>query len=204
MLSYYVSRTCIAALLLGAGIFCLRKMLTVQPHRLMKENHCFVAFRTAVPGAEPGTEYARFDASRSNLVGTAIFAILFVVVGAIGIRLQMPSFAVYLFPLTLGLLHTLNEGMKSVRIHRYGIVVKNAFGRNFHPYATLDCLESYNVLNSFHKGVSYGYRWVKEGREAVAMDMRQYPDVARIESVFAAHPELVREPEAPSNDDIEA
>jgi hypothetical protein len=40
------------------------------------------------------------------------------------------------------------------------------------------------VLNSFHKGVSYGYRLIKGPRTIQQFDARQYPGIDALERLF--------------------
>ena len=179
-------------ILVIVGVFCLVKMLTVRPHRLKKEDVFRIEFRDDIPEEEDDEPYATFKATRVNLAGTVILGIIAAIMFCAAWLQRDGSFAFFGACATFGALANLAEGTKSVRIHRYGIVIKTAFRGKFHAYRDLDCLESFNVLNSFHKGVSHGYRFMKDNQPVVAMDIRQYKNVSEIESVFARLPHITK------------
>lgn len=193
MFLYYLQRSLIIIVLFGAGGFCLYKMFTVQPHRLKKEDVYSISFRDDLPDDIQGKELARFEASSGNLVGTVIFGLFIVVVIIAAICLRIISFVLFLIPLTMALLHTLDEGTKNVGIYQSGIVIKSVLREKFYPYKEINCLRSFNVLNSFHKGVSYGYCFLGKERQIISMDIRQYPTIAQIETVFAALPDILKD-----------
>lgn len=192
MFLYYLLRILKIGVLLGAGGFCLYKMFTVKPHRLKKEGIYSVYFRDDLPDDIQGKELARFNANKGNLAGTVIFSLLIVVVIVAAVYLRAISYTFFLIPLTLVLLHTLDEGTKSVGIYKSGIVIRSILRKKFYPYKELDCLKSYNVLNSFHKGISYGYCFLGKGEQIISMDIRQYPTIAQIETIFAAMPGILK------------
>lgn len=191
MFLYYLQRILIIVALFGAGSFCLYKMFTVKPHRLKKEYIYSISFRNDLPDDIQGGELARFDASRGNLVGTVIFGLFIVAVIVAAVWLRSGSYVFFSIPLMLGLLHTLDEGTKSVGIYQSGIIIKSILRKRPYSYKELDGLRSYNVLNSFHKGVSYGYCFFRKGQQIISMDIRQYPTIAQIETVFAAMPDIL-------------
>ena len=176
--------------LLGAGIFCVYKMVTVKPHRLKKESPYYIAFRDDLPTVESHEELGRFSARKSNLIGTVIFALFIIFVISLGKWLHDITYAFFLAPLTLVLFHTLDEGTKKVIIQQNGIVVKSVLRKQYYPYSELDYLVSYNVLNMFHKGVSYGYRFIKDGKSVISLDIRQYPEIEYVESLFESLPDV--------------
>jgi len=159
-------------------------MVTVKPQRLKKERDYCVYFRSDLPCAEPGSELACFAAKRNNLIGTAVFACLIPIVAYLGILAHDPVFVFYIILVSFALLHTLHEGTKKIHIHQFGIIIKSAIYKKFYPYNELEALQSYNVLNAFHKGISYGYRLIKNGQVLLSMDVRQYPNINSIETVF--------------------
>ena len=177
--------------LLGAGIFCVYKMVTVKPHRLKKENPYYIAFRDDLPTVGSREELGCFAARKSNLVGTIIFGLFIIFVIFLGNWLHDISYAFFLIPLTLVLFHTLDEGTKKVIIQQNGIAVKSVLRKKFYPYSELDYLASYNVLNVFHKGVSYGYQFMKDGKSVISLDIRQYPEIEYIESIFESLPDVI-------------
>ena len=91
------------------------------------------------------------------------------------------------------LLQTLDEGTKRVHIYHYGIIVKSILRNKSYSFNELDYLESFNILNLFHKGISYGYRFMKDNQVIVSMDIRQYPEVIHIESVFEKLTDVIEE-----------
>ena len=178
--------------LLGAGIFCVYKMVTVHPHRLKKEKTYYIAFRNDLPTVELPEELGCFRASRSNLVGTVLFGLFALFILFSGRWLHDMSYFFFLFPLTLVPFHTLEEGTKKITIQPNGILVKSVLRKKFYPYSELDYLMSYNVLNAFHKGVSYGYQFVKDDKRVISMDIRQYPQIAHIETIFDNLPDIIK------------
>jgi hypothetical protein len=187
-----LERILIILALFGAGGFYVYKAVKVKPHRLLKECNYSVVFRSDLPSAEAGDEITCFTAKRGILIATVIFVCLIPVVAFWGIMANDFSVVLYIALMMIPILHTLNEGTKQVYIHQFGIVIKSAMRKKFYPYKELNCLESYNVLNAWHKGISYGYRfWWRKG-VLIKMDIRNYPEVHRIETVFEALPNVIK------------
>ena len=185
--AYYLERVFLAVLFLAAGGFFLYKMVTMKPHKLKKEQAFRVDFRSDLPAADSAEVWAVFHASRGNLAGSGLFAAAVLFLLYAGVSQKDIAYFIYLIPAGIMLFHTLKEGTKQVRICGDGIRIKTLFGAVFFSYNELDYTESYNVINSFYKGVSYGYRFMKQGQVVLRMDIRQYPEVGDIETVFGDH-----------------
>jgi len=175
-----------------AGVFFLKKMLTTRPHKLKKEEAFRIEFRDNIPAEEDDEPYATFKATRTNLAAMVILGIVSAIMFLAAWFQRDGSFVFFGACTTFGALANLNEGTKTVFIHRYGIVIKTAFRRKFYAYRDMDCLESINVLNSFHKGVSYSYQFLKDNQTIISMDMRQYNNIEEIEDVFSKIPHIAK------------
>ena len=184
---YYLERIFLAVLFLAAGGFFLYKMVTTEPHKLKKEQAFRIDFGSGLPAGASEEVWAVFYASKGNLAGSGLFAAAVLFLLYAGIRQKDVAYFVYLIPAGIMLFHTLKEGTGQVQICSDGIRLKNLFGVQFFGYHELDYAESYNVINSFYKGVSYGYRFVKQGQVVLRMDIRQYPGAEDLEAVFADH-----------------
>jgi len=167
-------------ILLALGVFFIVKGARSRPYKLKKSPIC-ITFRQNMPH-ELREPLATIHSTKTELFGTAIWLCILAVVVCLLINGYGEFF--YLVPCCIGVFYTLWLSTRKLLLYANAVVVRSITGRKVYYLDEITSLESYNVVNSFNKGVSYGYALYKGKDAVVSFPKGSYKDIDRIEEVY--------------------
>lgn len=168
-----------AALFLFAG-FCIKMGVTSRPHKL-KKNQIQITFKKNLPH-ELYEPLAVLKSSKGELVGTVIWAAILVLV----IIMQIKGYGniLYIISGSVGMCYTFWLSSRKLLLYENAVVLKTLTGNKTFYLDEIDFIVSYNILNSFNRGVSYGYRLHRDGNVLVSFPKGSFKQIDRLEDVY--------------------
>ena len=177
--------------LLALGVFCWRKGMTSRPHKLKKEP-LRIWFARKSPGAEPG-EIVDIIPSAKLAEGIATAVWLAVAVGAFLAWRRGAGSPLFVLLALFGAVYNFQLTTRRIEIYAEAIVFCSLFRRMVFPLADVDCLEAYNTVNAFGRGVNFGYQLRRGGETLCRFPNGSYRDLQRLEDIFSeGHPAVER------------
>lgn len=175
----------IVGLFVIAG-FCIVMGKRSRPHNLEKEA-VTMTFNKNLPH-ELYEPLAVLNSTKGELVGTAIWAAVFA--GIIVMLFNGQGNALYLIPCGFGILYTLWLSTRKLLIYENALVLKTLTGSKVYYLDEIDCIVSYNIVNSFNRGISYGYRLHRNGEVILSLPKGSFKEIDIIEKVYQQNPYL--------------
>jgi len=176
-------------IIMGLGLLALGIVFSIigmrsRPHGLKKEL-VRIVFAKGLPRelAEP---LAVLRASKSELVGTVIWTIVFI--GTIVLLAHGYGKILYTVLSLFGTAYTLYLSCRRLLLYDNAIVLQTLLGHKVYYLDDLDWIESYNIINSFNRGVSYGYRLRQHQAVLVSFPKGSFKELDLIESVYRHSP----------------
>ena len=169
-----------SVILLALGVFFMVKGARSRPYKL-KKLPVRITFRQRMPH-ELRESLATIHSTKTELFGTVIWlGVLAVVVGLI---INGYGKFFYIIPCCIGVFYTLWLSTRKLVLYANAVVVQSITGRKVYYLDEVTSLESYNVVNSFNKGVSYGYALYRGKEAVVSFPKGSYKDIDRIEEAY--------------------
>ena len=173
-------RIIVIVALLVLGIVFAVVGLRSRPHKL-KKNFVRITFRKNLPH-EPGELLAVINSTKTELLAAAIwFAILVFVTFLL---LSGNGSFLYILSSAVGTFYNLRIGTRKLLLFDNAIVVQTITGRKVYWLDEITCIESYNIVNSFNRGVSYGYRLSQNENTLLELPAGAFKEFAGLEEVY--------------------
>lgn len=188
-----MDRVLLIVVCFGLALFFIYKMVTSKPYHLKKKDQIRIVFRKDIP-LKPKGEFIKSLLPKriGNLVVVllSICVLAFLVVAFISTH----DFTLLLFMIPtigFGIVQYLYKMTLQIDIYEFAIVFKSLLSEKKYHLHDIDTLESYNVVNIFNKGSSYGYRLKKNNEMICQLDKRDFKNIDEIEIVFSEkHPSV--------------
>ena len=170
-------------LLLLGGVFGIVGLKS-RPHKLKKEYISFV-FRANLPH-ELEEPVAVLHSTKSELVATffwtgmLVFCIVLLTRGQGSVLYPVASCG--------GMLYTLWLSTRKLLLYPNAVVHQSLTGRKVYFLDDLERIESYNIVNAFNRGVSYGYSLRQNGKEVLRLPKGSFKTIDRLEEVYRDSP----------------
>ena len=183
-------------IVLGIGLVILGVVfagigIKSRPHKLKKE-YIRLVFRANLPH-ELEEPWNIVKSSKTELIGTAVWVV--VLAGVIALLAAGQGHVIYLFPSCGGVIYTFWLANRQLLLYPNAVVYQTLTGRKVYFLDELDYIESYNIVNDFNRGVSYGYQLVQEGKVVLALPKGAFKHIDFIEIVYGDSPYRVEEKE---------
>ncbi|MDL2233465.1 hypothetical protein LJC63_07795 [Ruminococcaceae bacterium OttesenSCG-928-L11] len=179
-----IIRLVLLAGLFALAVFCIVMGIKSRPHKL-KKAPVQITFEKNLP-RELGEPLAVLCSTKSQLVAAVIWAAILVLV--IAMLLNGHGSVIYLIPGCFGMGYNLWLSARKLLLYENAVVVQSLTGRKVYYLDEIDCIVSYNIVNAFNRGVSYGYRLRKDGNELISFPKGSFQELDRIEEVYRHSP----------------
>ena len=170
--------------LVALGVVFFAIGLKSRPHKLKKE-FMRIIFAKGQP-RELAEAHTVIHSSKSELVGTFIW--LLMLAGTIALQVKGYGNPIYIALSAFGALYTLYLSFRRVLLYDNAIVLQTFLGHKVYHLDDIDWIETYNIVNSFNRGVSYGYRLRKGETVLVSFPKGTFKEIDLIESVYRHSP----------------
>lgn len=172
--------------LLLVGGWAIRMGARSRPHALKKEPVRILFTRGDWPRelAEPVRTIG------SRWLGESIAAAVWVVVGAGILYMRLTEGTgsyLYLIPSLFGAVYNIYLASRRLYVYENAIELRTVFNRQVFFLQDVDCMESYNVVNSFNRGKSFGYQLTRDGEALCRFPNGSYRDLTSLEEIFTEH-----------------
>jgi len=173
-------RVLIGAALLALAVFCVFKGATSRPHKLKKQP-VLITFRKSIPH-ELEEKIEIMHGSRIELLFSFLLT-LFVIWSYLQYIWNHGELLYVIAPLP-GVLATAWHGSHDVVFYENAIVHKYLLGKKIYFLDEIDAISTYNVTNSFNRGVSYGYRLVCGEETLLDLPKGRFKKIDSIENIY--------------------
>jgi hypothetical protein len=183
-MSSAIIRIIVIGSLLLLGIFAFIMGILSRPHKL-KKAYFKVIFKkdgwSGYPGSMLNTIYAR-------KTGDRIAAIVWLVIASFVVYLLITAYhgeyILFLVSSLFGVLYNLYLTTRRIIIYDNAIEDKNIIKSKLFKYNEIDCIETYNIVNSFNRGKSFGYQIIQNKVIACRFDNRHYIKLDALETIL--------------------
>ncbi|MDL2294401.1 hypothetical protein LJC60_07195 [Ruminococcaceae bacterium OttesenSCG-928-D13] len=179
-----VGRVVLLVGLFALAAFCIVMGIKSRPHKLKKEP-LQITFEKNLPH-ELGEPLAVLNSTKSQLVAALIWAAILVLV--ITMLINGRGSVIYLIPAGFGAGYNFWLFTRKLLLYENAVVVQSLTGPKVYYLDEIDCLVSYNIVNAFNRGVSYGFRLQKNGNVLTSFPKGSYQQLDRIEEVYRSSP----------------
>lgn len=191
MAAYGIVRVLIIAGLFLLGLFCIVMGFKSRPHKLKKEPITIRFSSRSIPHHLDAPAEVISSRGVGDLVGAVIWAAIGVLMVVLGIRSGDASYFVYTVPCTLAAGYNLNLSTRKLCLHQNAIEFRSLLKKRVFYLDEIDSIQSYNIVNSFNRGKSFGYAIMKDGKSVMQLGDGEYKNLPRLESFFhAGHPQV--------------
>ena len=166
--------------LIAIGAFCFIMGMKSRPKNL-KKPPVRLRFKKNLPH-DLETPLAVLHSTKSELIGTLIWAALTVV--SVLLLLRGMGNPLFLAPCGIGVVYTLWISTRQVLLYPNAVLLKTLFHKKVFWLDEVDSIVSYNILNSFNRGVSYGYKILQNEAVVLTLPKGSFKSVDRIEEVY--------------------
>ena len=180
------TRIIIITLFFAFGVFCIVKGTRSRPYKLKKAS-VSMKFRKNLPH-ELGQPLEILRSKKTELIGTVIWA----VVGAASFLYWLwdDGNLFYVAVSFVAAFYTFWLSSRKLVLYDNAVVLKAIVGGKTWFLDEIDVLQSYNIVNSFNRGVSYGYKLMRGDEVVYLFPKGAFENIDHIEEVYRQSPYL--------------
>jgi len=172
-------------LIIFVSLLVLGALFTVmgiksQPYKL-KKSPVRITFRKNIHH-ELEKELATISSAKTELAGTVIWAAMAVL--CIFLIINGVGNPVYVVSSCFGMCYTFYLAMRKIILYENAVVMKTILGRKVWFLDEIDEIVSYNIVNSFNRGVSYGYKLRLREKDVCSIPKNAFKGIDIIEEVY--------------------
>lgn len=173
--------------LLVFAAWCIYMGITSRPHKL-KKAPISLFFSKQVPHTL-GTPVHTLYNTKTDFFAAALCGCLLIT--CIAMLLNGYGSLLYLVPCCLGIGYNIWLATRKLLLYENAIVVSSLTGQKIYFLDEIDYLCSYNVVNIFNHGISYGYRLIRNNTVSISLPKTSFKEIDVIEEFYRQSPYLI-------------